>query len=69
MHNWVFIFSNKNFVFVLHLKVYIARDWVRGGVRGWGEGVGRRKGMGVGWGGDGLGGVGLGWGGMGKGDF
>ena len=28
-------------------------DWVRGGVRGWGEGVGRRKGMGVGWGGGG----------------
>ena len=44
-------------------------DWVRGGVRGWGEGVGRRKGMGEGWGreGGGWGGVGVGLGGVGRG--
>ena len=36
-------------------------DLVRGGVRGWEEGVGRRKGMGVGWGagGEGVGGRGF----------
>ena len=33
---------------------------IRGGVRGWGEGVVRRKGMGEGWGGKGVG-----WGGGG----